>query len=165
MAIPVKKTIEEDLKNIHPQSTKHTSNKITFESQLVSSNVNNLVKVPSTGTHASLEGKSFNFPSKLGYKNTTPVNEEKSQQNRSDSALTSKQPISYYMAPLEKYLKNPYSGDEYFSKIYREHFTQSFQALNFCKNLKPIDPKELAKKKVYLPKHEAYKGNLFVCPF
>lgn len=62
------------------------------------------------------------------------------------------------MASLEKYVKDPYYGDEYFSKIYREHFTQSFSAITFCKNLKPVDPKELAKRKVYLNKKECYKG-------
>ena len=63
------------------------------------------------------------------------------------------------MAGMEKYLRDPYAGDEYFSKIYREHFGQSFQAINFCKYLKPVDPKELAKRKVYLNKKECYKGN------
>lgn len=61
------------------------------------------------------------------------------------------------MASLERYLKNPYSGDEYFSKIFRDHFTQTFQALNFCKYLKPVDQKELTKKKVYLPKRETHR--------
>mmetsp|Transcript_13943 Transcript_13943/g.11918 ORF Transcript_13943/g.11918 Transcript_13943/m.11918 type:complete len:257 (-) Transcript_13943:179-949(-) len=61
------------------------------------------------------------------------------------------------MAGMEKYLRDPYAGDEYFSKIYREHFGQSFQAINFCKYLKPVDPKELAKRKVYLNKKECYK--------
>ncbi len=68
----------------------------------------------------------------------------------------------YYSAGLEKYVKtNANFENDYFAKIYREHFLQGYQAINFCKYLKPVDPAELAKKKVYLPKRESHKGKIF----
>ena len=62
------------------------------------------------------------------------------------------------MTWLEKYHKHPDEKD-YFSQIYREHFMQSFQAMAFCKFVKPADPKILAQKKVFLTKRETHKGN------
>jgi len=65
----------------------------------------------------------------------------------------------YYMAGIDRYLRNNVNYEtDYFAKIYKEHFLQGYQAINFCKYLKAVDPAELAKKKVYLPKKETHKG-------
>ena len=63
----------------------------------------------------------------------------------------------YYMTNLKKYHRE-YNESDYFCQIYREHFIQSFQAMVFCKYLKPIDQKVLASKKMILPKRETHKG-------
>lgn len=69
-----------------------------------------------------------------------------------------KEGFTYYMTGLEK--AHRWSGGlDYFAQIYREHFMQSFQALNFVKSLKPVDPAVLAQKRVNLPKKDIYKGN------
>jgi len=68
---------------------------------------------------------------------------------------------SYYMTNIERYLKGSSADDEYFEKIYKEHFLQTYQAVNFCKYLKPVDPVELNKKRVYLPKRETHKGKYY----
>lgn len=46
-----------------------------------------------------------------------------------------------------------------FSQMHREHFVQTFQALQFCNNLKPVDPKVLSAKQVSLFRKEIDKCN------
>ena len=41
---------------------------------------------------------------------------------------------------------------------------QSFQAMNFCRNLKDVDPKEISKRKVHIPRLEKHKGRDFLPP-
>ena len=73
---------------------------------------------------------------------------------------------TYYMTNIQRYVAGPDTDDEYFEKIYREHFLQTFQAVNFCRYLKNVDPMELDQKKVYLPRREGYKGKLIIwCDF
>ena len=97
----------------------------------------------------------------------TPSNKILSNLNQreetSPSPILSTPSQIYYMTWLEKYHRHPDERD-YFSQIYREHFMQSFQAMGFCKFIKPVDPKVLAQKKVFLTKRETHKGafyNLF----
>ena len=76
------------------------------------------------------------------------------------AVIASRQKVdtSYYMQSLKKHFKEPDFTD-YFCKLFRDHFFQSFQIMTFCKNLKEVDPKEVQKRKVNLHKHEKYKGN------
>ena len=74
---------------------------------------------------------------------------------------SNKDTFTYYSTSLEKHHRN-WNDNDYFCQIYKEHFIQSFQALTFCKYLRPVDPKVLAQKKVFLPKKGIHKGNLFV---
>lgn len=67
-------------------------------------------------------------------------------------------PFIYFMTSLEKHHRE-YDETNYFCQIYREHFVQSYQAMVFCKYLKPIEQKVLASKKMTLPKRESHKGN------
>jgi len=73
-----------------------------------------------------------------------------------DYSLKKKDNFTYYITSLEKHHRN-WNESDYFCQIYKEHFIQSFQALTFCKYLKPVDPKMLAQKKVFLPRKPAHK--------
>jgi len=67
------------------------------------------------------------------------------------------EPFVYYMSSLDK--AHRWNGDQdYFAQVYREHFLQSYQALSFCKTLKPTDPSVIAQKRVNLPRRESHKG-------
>ena len=56
----------------------------------------------------------------------------------------------YYMSKLEYYFKKGFK-DDYFSKIFKDHITQSWQSVNFMKNIKSINDQQ-SPKKVYLEK-------------
>jgi hypothetical protein len=79
----------------------------------------------------------------------------------STTSSNEKKSLLYYTSFLEKYHRN-YHENDYFCQIYREHFLQSYQAMMFCKYLKPVDPKVLAQKRVFLTKRESCKGNIFL---
>lgn len=64
--------------------------------------------------------------------------------------------IVYYMTSLQKHHRN-WNESDYFCQIFKEHFIQTFQALTFCKYLRPVDPKVLNQKRVILPKKPQYK--------
>jgi len=62
----------------------------------------------------------------------------------------------YYQTYLEK--AHRWDGEpDYFVQLYQEHFLQTFQALNFVKNIKQTDPAVLAQKRVYFPKRDTHK--------
>jgi CTD small phosphatase-like protein 2 len=64
-------------------------------------------------------------------------------------------PFIYYMTNMEK--AHRWNGEpDYFVQVYREHFLQTYQALTFCKMLKPADLSVISQKKVNLPKREAH---------
>lgn len=65
---------------------------------------------------------------------------------------------AYYMSNFQKYLKNPNPKD-YFNQIYREHFNQSYQALQFVKRTKPVPARTLQAKRVFLSRRPGYQGN------
>lgn len=70
----------------------------------------------------------------------------------------------YYMSGIEKYLRGTGPpDDEYFDKIYKEHFLQTFQAVNFCRYLKDLEEVDIRGKIVNLERRETHKGkNSFV---
>lgn len=68
--------------------------------------------------------------------------------------------FTYYTTSLEKHHRN-WNDSDYFCQIYKEHFIQSFQALTFCKYLRPVDPRMIAQKKVFLPKKPSHKGIVY----
>lgn len=61
------------------------------------------------------------------------------------------------MTNMEKYHKQPNDYD-YFSQIHREHFIQTYQAMMFCRYMRPVDPKVLGAKKLFFPKRDNVKG-------
>jgi len=90
-------------------------------------------------------------------KSTRPSTARHDESTDSSDEDQRKNTFTYYMTHLEKHLRN-YDERDYFSQIYREHFQQSFQALKLCKYMKVPDARVLAKKKVYLPKSDAYRN-------
>jgi len=151
----------------HPHSTKNSVPRPnnTNDKFLTISNTNTVVnmgKASSTTTNSSVaqESKSFSFNSSLINKHSSRVEEKnvpaaniKKEAQKAAAAI-----CPYYMAGIDKYLRNNVNFEtDYFAKIYKEHFLQGYQAINFCKYLKAVDPAELAKKKVYLPKKESHK--------
>ena len=159
----------------YPQSAKHSTRAGLNDKLLTMGGTATigLSKASCTTTNSSIaqEAKSFTFNSSIGNKhssrNPAAIADEKHHGNNTTQAKKEVQAVvaavcQYYMAGLEKYLKHGSQDNEYFAKIYKEHFLQGFQAINFCKYLKAVDPTELAKKKVYLPKKECYKGIHFV---
>lgn len=92
---------------------------------------------------------------KARVRGTTPTNKE-THESFNETAIQ-KPSFTYYMTSLEKYHRK-WNEMDYFCQIYKEHFIQSFQALTFCKYLKPVDSKTLAQKKVFLPKRPSHKG-------
>lgn len=99
----------------------------------------------------------------------TPTNKSKENNNNSLTTIdvsstqytpqAEKKPFIYYMTNMEKHQRNPNDYD-YFCNIYREHFIQTYQAMMFCRYLRPVDPKVLGQKKVFLNKRETCKGKL-----
>jgi CTD small phosphatase-like protein 2 len=88
----------------------------------------------------------------LASKEAIKPTQEVSLRNRNPG----KEPFIYYMSNLEK--AHTWSGDaDYFIQVYREHFIQSFQALSFCRYLKPADNATIIQKKVNLPKRDPSK--------
>jgi CTD small phosphatase-like protein 2 len=65
-------------------------------------------------------------------------------------------PFVYYMTSMEK-SHRMLNDNDYFLNIYREHFIQTFQAMTFCKFLKPVDSKVLNQKRQILNKRESHK--------
>ena len=70
-------------------------------------------------------------------------------------------PFIYYVSSLEKYHRYP-DASNYFSQLFHEHFLQTYQAMQFCKYMKPADPKQLQSKKVYLIRRETHKGSSLI---
>lgn len=66
---------------------------------------------------------------------------------------------TYYFSDLvQAYRVNSIDCD-YFTQLYKEHLSQSFQALSYCKNIKP-EPKQIEEKKVFLKRRETHKSKI-----
>lgn len=76
--------------------------------------------------------------------------------DQDDEVTPKRDTFTYYVTSLEKHHRT--WSEDYFCQIYKEHFIQSFQALTFCKYLRPVDPRMIAQKKVFLPKKPSHKG-------
>lgn len=158
---------------VQPQSAKNNTRPLLNERHMAAPGAAiNISKTSSTTTNSSVaqESRSFTFNSSLINKHSSRTGGNNNTIEERNNAMVAKKEAQkaaavicqYYMAGIEKYLKNTsasFEGD-YFAKIYREHFLQGYQAINFCKYLKPVDPAVLAQKKVYLPKKESHKGNI-----
>ena len=86
--------------------------------------------------------------------NNKNANKDESFENQ---VVPQKSSFTYYVTSLEKHHRK-WNEMDYFCQIYKEHFIQSFQALTFCKYLKPVDQRTLSQKKVFLPKRPTHKG-------
>lgn len=87
-----------------------------------------------------------------------------SRDDYSPMIIQDKPTFTYYVSSLERYHRSIDEAD-YFCQLYREHFLQTYQAMHFCKFLKPADPQQLKSKKVFLTKRDTHKGtNLLLFP-
>ena len=95
-------------------------------------------------------------------KPSTPTSKsaQKDQEISPTSQEDDKKPFIYFMTSLERFHRE-YDQNNYFCQIYREHFMQTFQAMVFCRYLKPIDQKVLSLKKLTLPRKDIHKGIFF----
>ncbi|KAM3147099.1 hypothetical protein pb186bvf_000815 [Paramecium bursaria] len=65
----------------------------------------------------------------------------------------------YYLGKIRSSFCKPIL-DDYFSKIYREHFYQTYQGIYVAQLLKPAEPSDLKNKQVQLKKKECYKDKI-----
>ncbi len=65
----------------------------------------------------------------------------------------------YYVDKLKKYWKK-FDGQDYFCKIYREHFYQIFNEIKTCKGFRQADESTVARKSVSFPKRVSHKSNI-----
>ncbi|CAD8198930.1 unnamed protein product [Paramecium octaurelia] len=67
----------------------------------------------------------------------------------------------YYITKV----KNAFSKsihDDYFSRMYREHFLQTYQGIYVASYLQPADPKDLKNKQVRLKQKDIYKNKISI---
>jgi hypothetical protein len=67
----------------------------------------------------------------------------------------------YYMSDLKRAYKN-FDEADYFCHLYRDHFYHTFGSMNFCRKLKPLDPKYLQSKALTLPKRPGYESKRLI---
>jgi len=132
-----------------PKSTKNSDSKISTYSY------NRLFQQATANQEQSKQQKT-----KLS-KPSTPTSKSRSEQKDNEISPTSpsideKKPFIYFMTSLERFHRE-YDQGNYFCQIYREHFMQTFQAMVFCRYLKPVDHKVLSLKKVNLPRKDIHK--------
>lgn len=145
--VPVKPylSLEDKAKNNESKTTTNADGKtITFTKNKMGQ------QALATSSQEGLKGR---------VRGTTPINKDSNKETYEsfNEAITQKPSFVYYMTSLEKHHKK-WNEMDYFCQIYKEHFIQSFQALTFCKYLKPVDQRIIAQKKVFLPKRPSHKG-------
>jgi len=139
-----------------PKSTKNSDSKISTYSY------NRLFQ---QATANQEQTKKATKPSKP----STPTSKSRTEQKDNEVSPVSpfdneKKPFIYFMTSLERFHRE-YDQSNYFCQIYREHFMQTFQAMVFCRYLKPVDHKVLTMKKVTLPRKDIHKGEIFEMNF
>ena len=69
--------------------------------------------------------------------------------------IPEKKKFIYYTTNLSLAYKSLDSND-YFVQLYKEHFSQTFQALSYCKGIKQIEFDQIEEKKVFLKKRDTH---------
>ncbi|CAD8165360.1 unnamed protein product [Paramecium pentaurelia] len=67
----------------------------------------------------------------------------------------------YYLSKVKVAFSKPLK-DDYFSRMYREHFFQTYQGICVASYLQPVDPNDLQNKKVKLKQKECYKNKITI---
>ena len=143
------KAVELDLRG--PQTTPNV------ESKTFTINLNrNVAQSPTASTQNITTG--IKQPKNTRYGSSTPKDSVRSSQEievKKKNQIA--EPFIYYMTHMEK--AHRWNGEnDYFVQVYREHFLQTFQALSFCKMIKPTDPAVINQKRVNLPRKEHHKS-------
>lgn len=83
------------------------------------------------------------------------------QNNKKPNIIVKKIAFFYYSSSLAASYRSADLCD-YFVQLYKEHFTQTFQALNYCKGLTSPDlEQQIEQKKVILTKRKSHKSTIF----
>ena len=87
-------------------------------------------------------------------------NQQKNGKKAGDSdknvkPVMQKNKFIFYSTNLALAYKSLDSND-YFVQLYKEHFSQTFQALSYCKGIKSIEADQIEEKKVNLKKRETH---------
>ena len=86
-------------------------------------------------------------------------NLQENLKNSLEVARNSKKKLVYYFSNLAIAYKSPDICD-YFVQLYKEHFSQTFQALSYCKGIKPEEFEQIEEKKVFLKKRDSHLSPL-----
>jgi len=135
----VKASLMQTSKTSKPSSSSSSDNKTVFFSG--TKNVNQSQEMSSSKAMKAVSQSTTKLKATIKDVEATP---------------TKHTPFIYYMTSLEKSHRNLHDND-YFSHIYREHFMQTFQAMTFCKFLKPVEQKVLQSKRSVLNRRETHK--------
>ncbi|KAL4496104.1 hypothetical protein ABPG72_015526 [Tetrahymena utriculariae] len=93
--------------------------------------------------------------------NNSSRQNQQSDQEVVTRVVTPKIPIhqEYYMPGIEKCYRLPLPQD-YFSQIYREHFLQTYQGIQYAGLARPANPHDLQQKKVFLKNKQPGKKTI-----
>lgn len=103
----------------------------------------------------------------MAKKISSKVNEKKDLKNQDQNKkklnnVVKKPTFFYYSSSLSAAYRSTDLCD-YFVQLYKEHFSQTFQALNYCKCLTSPDlEQQLEQKKVILTKKKSHKCIYFI---
>lgn len=101
---------------------------------------------------------------KINNKISTSPNNRKAKDPKKPGKLASdsnikpppeKKKFIYYSTNLAISYKLADSND-YFLQLYKEHFSQTFQALSYCKGIRQTEIEQIEEKKVFLKKRESH---------
>ncbi|CAK81167.1 unnamed protein product (macronuclear) [Paramecium tetraurelia] len=67
----------------------------------------------------------------------------------------------YYLTRVKNAFSRPLM-DDYFSRMYREHFYQTYQGIQVASYLQPVYPNDLQNKQVHLKQKECYKNKITI---
>ncbi|CAD8121979.1 unnamed protein product [Paramecium sonneborni] len=67
----------------------------------------------------------------------------------------------YYLTKVKNAFSKPLT-DDYFSRMYREHFFQTYQGIYVASYLQPVDPNDLQNKQVRLKQKDCYKNKITI---
>ncbi|CAD8210157.1 unnamed protein product [Paramecium pentaurelia] len=67
----------------------------------------------------------------------------------------------YYLTRVKNAFSKPLR-DDYFSRMYREHFLQTYQGIYITQYLQPVDPNDLQNKQVHLKQKECYTNKITI---
>ena len=105
---------------------------------------------------------------KINNKISPSPNDKKTKDAKKNGKITSdanikpapeKKKFIYYSTNLALSYKMADSND-YFLQLYKEHFSQTFQALSYCEGIRQAEIDQIEEKKVFLKKRESHLSKI-----